>query len=911
MILHLLASAMSRVEPSSALHLLETLVSEAPDYREGLVSLAALQLRCGNAASAATTLDRLLRRFAVPRTEMFEALAARIARQDGCAGWAGVAGNGQAQCSAAGFSLAFDAARPFLASSSYGWNALPQAWRKATFLHVVSRHGRILGASIHLSAIRHVEGVVAFDPAFGLRGWALAPADPDTPMIIDIFAGRAGKPFASVVADEAARALGHVGGAQHARGFRIPPAMMQATGTLHVRARDGAEMTGSPIHPRVESNAARHAARRAKDPWRPLPVILTGLLPPAARTTPGRAALDVLIVLNVDDPAMHLAVRPADLPPGTRIVGVASGRTGQMAHSARSDAGLIDIILANPRKSGTTACINTGLRHAGARDVLILAPQVRLPEGAVGRLLDAAYAAPDIGTVTPLTHHRGITALGAPATPSDISPEEFSATNDILRMVNAGISVDMPACTGDCILIRHDCRLQSGLFREDAFPYGPGAEEDFARRAAVLGWRHVAACDVMVAGDGNAGIGEAVRTSLQSDAVTLLERLHPGYGGLKSAFLAQDPLRGARAACEAKTWEHGRCRAAIVLVTHDSGGGVERHVSERVAAIRARGLRAIVVRPRSGFAISDGMQPTHPNLTFASVDDLAAFLAADRPCAVELHHIAEHEPGIEKLAGKLRVPFDYVLHDYAAICPRITCCPAGAYCGAPEDTRVCDDCVADHGSQMPFSGTVAALREKHALLLRAARRVVVATEQSSRTLKRFFKGLQPAVVPWEDDARWPPIASSSSGRSAHVGVVGGIGTEKGYFVLLACARDAARRGLPLRFSVIGHTIDDKRLQDTGRVFVTGPFAEGEASALLRQASPTCGFLPSIWPETWCYALSALWEAGLHVIAFDLGAQSERIRARGAGTLMPPGSLPAALNDYFLEFSAVQESNALG
>jgi len=38
-------------------------------------------------------------------------------------------------------------------------------------------------------------------------------------------------------------------------------------------------------------------------------------------------------------------------------------------------------------------------------------------------------------------------------------------------------------------------------------------------------------------------------------------------------------------------------------------------------------------------------------------------------------------------------------------------------------------------------------------------------------------------------------------------------------VLLACARDAARRDLDLEFVVVGHTIDDTRMMATGRVLI--------------------------------------------------------------------------------------------
>ena len=47
--------------------------------------------------------------------------------------------------------------------------------------------------------------------------------------------------------------------------------------------------------------------------------------------------------------------------------------------------------------------------------------------------------------------------------------------------------------------------------------------------------------------------------------------------------------------------------------------------------------------------------------------------------------------------------------------------------------------------------------------------------------------------------------------------------------------------------------------------------------MIRAQEADLAFLPSIVPETWCFTLSEMWEAGLHVVAFDIGAQAERIR----------------------------------
>ncbi|MGH7161745.1 MAG: hypothetical protein ACREFS_16910, partial [Acetobacteraceae bacterium] len=59
------------------------------------------------------------------------------------------------------------------------------------------------------------------------------------------------------------------------------------------------------------------------------------------------------------------------------------------------------------------------------------------------------------------------------------------------------------------------------------------------------------------------------------------------------------------------------------------------------------------------------------------------------------------------------------------------------------------------------------------------------------------------------------------------------------------------------------------------------------------------FLPSVWPETWCFTLSEAWWAGLDVAAFDLGTQAARIRATGRGWLLPLGLSPPAINNALL------------
>jgi hypothetical protein len=62
------------------------------------------------------------------------------------------------------------------------------------------------------------------------------------------------------------------------------------------------------------------------------------------------------------------------------------------------------------------------------------------------------------------------------------------------------------------------------------------------------------------------------------------------------------------------------------------------------------------------------------------------------------------------------------------------------------------------------------------------------------------------------------------------------------------------------------------------------------------------WIPSIWPETYCYVLSAALRSGTQVAVFDLGAQAERVRAHDERHLCLPLTLaddPLALANALL------------
>lgn len=349
-------------------------------------------------------------------------------------------------------------------------------------------------------------------------------------------------------------------------------------------------------------------------------------------------------------------------------------------------------------------------------------------------------------------------------------------------------------------------------------------------------------------------------------------------------------------------------QGTVLLVSHALGGGVHRHVMARSLALRADGWRTLLLRPDAHDSACGSMgvlsgETDWPWQRFSlpvQYLDLLRCLEKEGVERVEFHHLMGHRKEIWDLPRLLSVGFSVVVHDYALVCPRITLTGgSGIYCGEPLAAADCDACVATYGSLTGEVGSIASLRERSAAWIGQAKSVLVPSSEVARRLKRYMPDIEVSVRPWEDDTILLAPAVASIGRKLRICVVGAINSEKGYDVLLACARDAVVRRLDLEFVVVGYTQDDLALLDTGIVFVTGAYTETEAVDLIKAQSCTIGFLPSCWPETWSYTLGLLWQAGLAVVTFNLGTPAKRIEATGHGWTLPLGLPAGQTNDAFL------------
>ncbi len=880
-------------------------ISDTSDVREAWLGLATARRRLGDAAGAAEALSAALRRH-VPDPG-FAALADLIARDAGAPGWCGMSGDGAVTVRATGAAQIRGPLPPAPSRKGRGRNACWAA-RSNPCLRAPSRKGRervcvvaadgrqLLGSPLDVAAIAATVGCVSCWDG-GLTGWAWHPGDPGFDPVLTISRAK-GRGQIRITATDTGVRVDNSGLLARPRGFTVPAkALTGLTGLLHVRGRDGKDLFGSPLDPRAELA---------------IPVI-----PHIATTSRRRPPVDVVVAVHGGtahtlaclDSVLASLSRPSrpividDASPEPELVAALDA----LARRRRIT------LIRNTRNLGFATSANVGVRAAAGRDVVLLNSDTLVGPGWLEELRGVAYSAGDIGTVTPLSNDGTILNYPNPGGGNDVPDLAETARVDALaRRVNGGCAIDIPVGVGFCLYIRRACLDAVGLLRADLFAQGYGEENDFCLRARHQGWRNVAAPGVFVAHVGGHSFGTAAR-HLRARNAALLERLHPGYTESIAAHAETDPLAEARRSLDLARWRAARRRGgqAVVLITHAAGGGVERQIAALVEIHRDGGYRAIVLRPSRApngarcVTVGDGTTNAYPNLRFAlprELGQLQRLLARERVRAIELHHLVGHHPSVLEVIAHLQVPYDLHVHDYAWLCGRVALVGAAErYCGEPHVAQ-CEVCVANAGNLIDEDISVAVLRRRSARLMAGARRVIAPSEDAAARIRRHFPAVRPTVQPHEDDTALGELPFSNSTNAGRICVVGAIGVQKGYQVMLECARDAADRRLPLEFVVVGHTIDDRRLLATGRVFITGSYAPDEAVSLIRAQNASLALLPSIWPETWCFGLGEAWRAGLRVAAFDIGAQAERIRRTGRGFLLPLGLPAHAINNALIAAS---------
>ncbi len=579
------------------------------------------------------------------------------------------------------------------------------------------------------------------------------------------------------------------------------------------------------------------------------------------------------------------------------------------ALQAYERAGTITLVV-NPTNLGFPGAVNAGMSLHPDRDVILLNSDTLVPRGWIDRLRATAYRSGNIGSVTPLSNRATICSYPEINTDNELPGEiGWEALDQLCAGVNDGRAVEIPTAVGFCAYLRRAMLREVGLLNVERWKRGYGEENELCILGAARGWKHLLAPNLFVVHHGAISFGVEGRKELLETNLPTLNRLYPDYLPRILDFLREDPVAPVRRAVDWARLKQLSSRF-ILFVSHRNGGGTTLHVEDMARRLAAQDHHVLILEANS----DDRDTATIRNLALGTKSVYALSRESDsliddlRGCGVWHIHFHQIMGGARwaSLPARLGCGYDVTVHDYAFFCPRIDLIDeAGQYCGEPA-VDVCERCIA---LNLPHPDLRGAFRDRggnmvgwlglHRKLLGGARRVFAPSRDAAARVAHHVPGVacEPRYHP--EASRRVAIRRPAASSVARVAVIGAIGINKGSELLLACARDALKRGLPIQYRLFGYTSDDTSLRRLGNVHMTGPYAREDLPRLIAEYPCDVALFLSIWPETYCYALSDAYGAGLYPLALDFGAVAERIAASKVGTLLPHASAPAEINAAIL------------
>lgn len=549
-------------------------------------------------------------------------------------------------------------------------------------------------------------------------------------------------------------------------------------------------------------------------------------------------------------------------------------------------------------RADLAAAVNQALPREPERDVLVLSEHVVLHGDALDRLVAHLERDPRAGIVMPLLGSGGVDGNAVSTACGQL---DVATADELFRVANAGVAVELPFACGPCILITRACLSTVGRLDPSTFPSDAGALIDFSIRAAKAGFVLLLAGDVCVAND---GVPSATKKLPDDPSCAILARRYPDFHDRMRTFVWRHPGRAMQ--CRADfAHRAGSPKPLLVFIAHRWGGGIRRHMKD-LALLAAPVADTLFLEPTHGGVVRLGSHPEEApfELFFRlpdEVEDLVDILSALPVARLHFHHVHDLPQVILDLPARIGLPYDCTLHDYYPICPQYQLVTKdGAYCGEP-DAMGCAVCIAGRPAQWGLD--IAQWRSALGRLLRGAARVIAPSHDVARRMGRYFPDLVVAVWPNPE-----PVAVRAP-RVVRVATIGTLSLAKGSRVVEACAADAKERGLPLAFRVLGATVEPMAQAPRTPVTVYGEYADADLPGILAAERPDVLLFAAQWPETYLYTLSAAMATALPIVASDLGALAERLAGHRNVAFVPVDATAAEWNRALLAAGGHAEGDA--
>ena len=350
--------------------------------------------------------------------------------------------------------------------------------------------------------------------------------------------------------------------------------------------------------------------------------------------------------------------------------------------------------------------------------------------------------------------------------------------------------------------------------------------------------------------------------------------------------------------------EHMRLVSSLkhceLIIDHNLGGGANvyrcRYVEDRLK----EGIPCIVAHNNLWFYESRdyslkvySLKQKEPiDLHFSTWADCEQWLMGISISRIVYNNLV-YNPSVARVLKFIvssRAPLLLLMHDFFPICPFYNLIDSnGTYCQAKGSCEACIKAHPDKRHLLNMDVHADTWKKMWEPIFQRATEIRIFSPFAAELIRQFYPEAlaQIRCVPHSMAYFQATPVALDKGNGLALGVVGNIYNDsKGIKVV----EDLARLLMPQKVVVIGSYAGPM----CENVVVTGQFKRDDIPRLLKSHGVNIVLFPSIWPETFSFTVSELMMMHLPVVAFDIGAQGDKLRNYDYGALAPEVSAKSIL-----------------
>jgi GT2 family glycosyltransferase len=555
-------------------------------------------------------------------------------------------------------------------------------------------------------------------------------------------------------------------------------------------------------------------------------------------------------------------------------------------------------LIENAENRGFIASVNDGLARAmgfeGADEgpVILFNSDAFVPAGWASRMVAPMQNHENVASVTPMSNDAEIFSTPAICAKTPLVQGQVDVIDAVAQTFHPeALLSEAPTGVGFCMALSRDWLARVPAL-DTAFGRGYGEEVDWCQKVRALGGRHLGLPGLFVEHRGGESFGSEAKQALVARNNDIVARRYPAYDNEVQGFIGTDPMVTARLAL-GLAWAGSidPDRQVPVYVAHSLGGGAENYLTDQVAGACAAGQPVVILRV--GGTRRWQIELHAPAGTVQGSTDDTGFmhrLLDILPRRRLIYSCGVGDPDPMGLPGTLLDlcarpgdAADMLFHDFFPLSPSYTLLDSdGVYRGPLTGGRTDAAHQTFHadGRPAPLTDWQAAWKA----LAKRCDTLQVFSKDSARQVRTVWPDLAPRIrVSPHTLPQTPPRLEVAVDARPVIGVLGNIGFQKGAAVLQDLAALLEQEG-QARMVLIGNI--DPGYGLPGSVPVHGSYILDDLPALAARYGVTHWLIPSVWPETFSYTTREALATGLPVLAFDIGAQGEAVRAAPGGVVMP-------------------------